>query len=365
MLHADAKARVSLAALDRFCRAVLQAAGADDATADAATRAMLHGTRLGVDSHGVRLLAHYVTGLTGGRINRAPQLRTLAGFGAVETLDADDGHGALAAYRGMERAIDLAGRFGIGAVAIRNTSHFGPAGAYALEAARQGFIGLAVCNSDSIVRLHDGATRFHGTNPISVAVPAPGQDPWLLDMATSAVPYNRVLLYRSLGTPLPDAVASDLGGIDTPDAAKAEMLAPLGGEFGFKGAGLAGLVEILSAVLTGMRLSVDIPSMQGPDFSTPRGMGAFVLAIRPEAFVARETFEAGMARYLEALRGSAVRENGTVMAPGDREWREAAQRDAHGVTLDPATLAAFAELAARYGVPLPRLDEKTPVDLPR
>lgn len=357
MLHADAQARVSLAALDRFCRDILKGAGADEATADAATRAMLHGTRHGVDSHGVRLLAHYVAGLSGGRINRTPQLHTLGGFGAVETLDADDGHGALAAYRAMERAVDLAGRFGIGAVAIRNTSHFGPAGAYALEAARQGFIGLAVCNSDSIVRLHDGATRFHGTNPISVAVPAPGQDPWLLDMATSAVPFNRVLLYRSLGTPLPDAVASDLNGIDTPDAAKAEMLAPLGGEFGFKGAGLAGLVEILSAVLTGMRLSVDIASMQGPDFSTPRGMGAFVLAIKPEAFVPRETFEAGMARYLEVLRGSAVREQCTVMAPGDREWREAANREANGVSLDPATLAAFAELAGRYGVDLPDAGE--------
>lgn len=365
MLQADAKARVSLAALERFCRAVLQAAGGNNATANAATRAMLHGTRLGVDSHGVRLLSHYVAGLTGGRINGTPQVRTIAGFGAVETLDADDGHGALAAYTAMERAIDLAGRFGIGAVAIRNTSHFGPAGAYALEAARHGFIGLSVCNSDSIVRLHDGATRFHGTNPIAVAVPAPGQDPWLLDMATSAVPYNRVLLYRSLGTPLPDAVASDLGGIDTPDAAKAEMLAPLGGKFGFKGAGLAGLVEILSAVLTGMRLSVDIPSMQGPDFSTPRGMGAFVLAIRPEAFVAREVFEAGMARYLDALRGSAPRENGAVMAPGDKEWREAAQRDSQGVTLDPATLAAFGDLAERYGVPLPWPEEKMPVDLPQ
>ncbi len=81
-----------------------------------------------------------------------------------------------------------ASRFGIGAVAIRNTSHFGPAGAYSLEAARQGFIGITFCNSDSFVRLHDGAQRFHGTNPIAVGVPSGGSDPWLLDMATIPSP---------------------------------------------------------------------------------------------------------------------------------------------------------------------------------
>lgn len=352
MSNSSAPSTVSLAALDRFCRDVLRACGADTATADAASRAMLHGTRHGVDSHGVRLLSHYVTALEGGRINKTPRLRRLSGFGAVETLDADDAHGALAAYRAMERAVALAGQFGIAAVGIRNTSHFGPAGAYALEAARQGYVGLTVCNSDSFVRLHDGAMRFHGTNPIAIGVPAPGRDPWLLDMATSAVPYNRVLLYRSLGKALPPSVASDATGVDTQDPDGAAMLAPLGGEFGFKGAGLAGVAEILSAVLTGMKLSFDIAPMPGPDFSTPRGMGAFVLAIKPDAFADQKTVEAGMHRYLDVLRQSPAREGCAVMAPGDREWKEAARREVEGVTLDPATRGSFDELTARYGVGL-------------
>jgi LDH2 family malate/lactate/ureidoglycolate dehydrogenase len=314
---------------------------------------MMHGTRHGVDSHGVRLLGHYVEALTGGRINKAPKLSKAGGFGAVETLDADDAHGALAAYTAMEHAMALAGQFGIGAVGIRNTSHFGPAGAYALEAARNGFIGFAFCNSDSFVRLQGGASRFHGTNPISVAVPAAGQNPWLLDMATSAIPFNRVMLYRSTGTALPEAVASDVTGKDTRDPEATEMLAPLGGEFGFKGAGLAGIAEILSAVLTGMRLSFDIAPMMGPDFSTPRGLGAFVLAISPDAFGDRKTFDAGMTRYLEVLRTSPAREDCTVMAPGDREWQVAAERDANGVHVDPATREAFKSLARRYGLEAP------------
>ncbi|WEX91328.1 Ldh family oxidoreductase [Sinorhizobium garamanticum] len=341
-----------IAALEDFCRAVLSAAGADAATTDAATRAMLHGSRLGIDSHGVRLLHHYVTVLTKGRVNPRPQMRFASAFGAVASLDANDGHGALASYRAMEHAVQLAACFGIGAVAIRNSSHFGPAGAYAMAAADAGYIGLAVCNSDSFVRLHDGARRFHGTNPIACAVPVPENRPWLLDMATSAIPYNRVQLYKSTGQKLPADVASAAGGEETDDPQRVEMLAPLGGAFGFKGAGLAGLVEILSAVLTGMKLSFDLAPMAGPDLSTPRGLGAFMLAIRPDAFIDLRTFQDGMRRYVETLRNSPARAGARVLAPGDREWVAADRREADGIPIDPETERAFRELALRFGVNL-------------
>ena len=341
---------IALSELARFCHAAFLAVGADHATAEAATRAMLHGTRFGVDSHGVRLLPHYIKALEGGRLNRNPDLRRAGGFGAVEVLDADNAQGALGAYRGMERAVELARQFGLGAVGIRNNSHFGPAGAYALAAAEAGFIGISFCNSDSFVRLHDGAMRFHGTNPISVAVPLAGDNPWFLDMATSAIPYNRVQLYRSLGVELPASVASDGQGADTRNPDLAEMLAPLGGEFGFKGAALAGVAEIFSAVLTGMRLSFDILPMGGPDFATPRGMGAFMLALNPDAFLERADFDAGMRRYVQTLRNSPARPDCRVMAPGDREWDVARDRDRTGVILDPATAEAFAEIAARLEI---------------
>ncbi len=359
MQQSDEETAFSLDALAGFCNAILVGCGADQATADAATRAMMHGTLLGVDSHGVRLLSHYVTALVGGRVNKTPRLRAVRSFGAIETLDADHAHGALAAFTAMARATTLADQFGIGAVAIQNSSHFAAAGAYALQAANQGYIGIAVCNSDSFVRLHDGAMRFHGTNPIAVGVPTTGAQPWLLDMATSSIPYNRVMLYQSLGVPLPQGVASDSEGVDTLEAEKAAMLAPLGGEFGFKGAALAGLAEILSAVLTGMTLSFDIAPMGGPDFSTPRKMGAFVLSLKPAAFIDPAVFDAGMTRYLDTLRNSPARPPFTVMAPGDREWRVAEQRQQQGVTIDPMTLKSFADLAARFRVAAPAPIEKS------
>jgi LDH2 family malate/lactate/ureidoglycolate dehydrogenase len=353
MSGASTPRKVAAKALEVFCREALSAAGANEATARAATDAMMHGSRLGVDSHGVRLLHHYVMALEGGRVNARPDIRIAAHFGAVATLDADDAHGALAAYDGMRHAVELAGRFGIGAVAIRNSSHFGPAGAFALEAAKAGFIGLAFCNSDSFVRLHEGASRFHGTNPISCAVPVSGERPWLLDMATSAIPYNRVQLYKSLGISLPEGTASDPSGQDVDDPRAADMLAPVGAAFGFKGAALAGMVEIFSAVLSGARLSPEIAPMGGPDFATPRNVGAFVIAMKPDAFIDEASFQDGMRRYLDTLRASPARAGGRVMAPGDREWAEADRRSSDGIPLDPTTEEAFAALAARFDLEPP------------
>jgi LDH2 family malate/lactate/ureidoglycolate dehydrogenase len=314
---------------------------------------MLHGSRLGIDSHGVRLLDHYVMAIRGGRVDARPALRFIRRTAATALLDAGNAHGARAAYAAMEEAVRLARAAGIGAVSIRRTSHFGPAGAYALAASEAACIGLAFCNSDSFVRLHDGAVKFHGTNPIAMAVPLSGNPPWLLDMATSAITYNRLQLQRALGEPLPADVASTGSGQETREPELAEMLAPLGGAFGFKGAGLAGLVEILCAVLGGTRTSAEILPMSGPDFSTPRDLGAFVLAIDPDAFIERTRFESGLRRYLDALRASSARPGAQVLAPGDREWNEARRRETEGIPIDPATADAFRRLAEHHGLALP------------
>lgn len=345
-------ARCDEAELARFVRGVLVGLGADDPTADCATRAMMHGSRFGVDSHGVRLLDHYVKVFEAGRVAKRPLLRFENESMATVLLDAGHAHGALAAYAAMEKAIALAQTAGVGCVSIKNASHFGPAGAFALAAAEVGMIGFATCNSDAFVRLHDGASRFHGTNPLAYAVPF-GERPWFLDMATSAIPYNRVLLYRSTGVSLPDGTASDDHGVDTRDPHAAEMLAPLGHAFGFKGAGLAGVAEIFSAVLSGMQLSTELLPMGGPDLSTPRPLGAFVMAMKPDAFVDRQTFDDGMARYMSALRSSPARDGKEVLAPGDREWREADRRQVDGIPVDPDTVAAFARLAETYRVKPP------------
>ncbi len=342
--------------LGRFCTEILLNIGADAPSAEASSRAMMHGSIHGIDSHGVRLLSHYVTAFRGGRLNKTPDMKLDHIRSGTALLDADHAHGALATFTAMNQACDMAKEGGIAAVGIRNSSHFGPAGAYTMAGAGRGMIALAFCNSDSFVRLHDGASRFHGTNPISMAVPTAAANPWLLDMATSAVPYNRVLLYRSLEQTLPENVASDPAGFDTSDPWAAEMLAPVGAQFGFKGAGLAGIAEIFSAVLTGMRLSPEIPPMNSEDMETPRELGAFVIALDPDGFIGAELVAAGVKRYIDLLRSSSARPGLQVLAPGDREWAEATRRREHGIPLDPDTVLSMEEMGTRCGVPLPFSD---------
>jgi LDH2 family malate/lactate/ureidoglycolate dehydrogenase len=323
--------------------AALHDAGADDPSATAATRAMMHASRLGIDSHGVRLTAHYAKVMRSGRVNPRPEMTTRATATATALVDADNGLGHAAAYRAMELACEMAGGAGIGAVGVVRSSHYGAAGAYALAAAEAGFIGLATCNANSSVALHGGKAPFHGTNPIAVAAPAAGRKPWLLDMASSALPLNRVRLYRTLGKSLPDGVAADADGQPTRDPAAVEMLMPLGGaEHGYKGAGLAGFATLLSAVLIGAPLDADlIPMFATGDFSTPRELGQFCLAIDPARFAGRARYDQAIMRYLQQLRGSPARAGEAVLAPGDREWAIEAERQQTGIPIDAETAKFF------------------------
>lgn len=99
--------------------------------------------------------------------------------------------------------------------------------------------------------------------------------------------------------------------------------------------------------------------MSGPDLTTRRKLGAFVMALKPEAFVDRAVFDDGIERYLARLRGSQARAGENVMAPGDREWAEAARRAEEGVPIDPETEEAFRNLAGRFGLKLPFDDRKS------
>lgn len=337
--------RVAEAVLAERVANALRQAGASEPSLAAAARAMLHASRHGVDSHGVRLTEHYCRMLAGGRLNKNPQLRVDRTAAASAVIDADDGLGHYAAYRAMDVACELAKGAGIGAVGVRRSSHLGAAGAYALAGAEAGCIGFATTNTDSMVALFDGAQRFHGTNPLAFAAPVPGQKPWLLDMATSSIPMNRVLLHRSLDRPLPEGVAADAAGRPVTDPNEVDMLLPLGGtEYGYKGAALAGVATLLSSILMGTTLDPDfIPMFDAADTATPRNMGHFFIAIDPAAFGGTDIFGAGMLRYLAALRGAPARPGGQTMAPGDREWAVADERADDGIPIDPDT-ARFLDL---------------------
>ena len=334
-------------AVRAFIDTALRAAGADAAHAGSVADALTEASLRGVDSHGARLLVHYARVVRTGRINPSPRLAAeVTGPGTV-IVDGDNGFGHHASYFAVDEAVKLAATAGIAAASVINSSHFGAAGCYALRAAAAGMAGFAFCNSDSFVLPHDGVAPFHGTNPFAFAAPVAGSRPYLLDMATSMVPWNKVQDMAAKGLKLPPDVAVDAAGRPTTEPMDSAALLPLGGiGFGHKGAGLASVMEIVSAVMTGMPHCADLLGMVGPDDTTPRRLGHFFIVIDPERFVPRAVYDLGMAAYLGSLRAAPAQPGKSVMAPGDREWKVEIERSRDGIPFAPALKVAFDAIAA-------------------
>lgn len=335
----------SAGVLAAFSNAVLVSAGASEASAEAATWAMLHASLHGVDSHGIRLLPWYADCLRSGLANGNPYVTVDVKRRAAALVDADDGLGHIAMYRAMDEACALARDCGIGMASVINSTHFGAAGAYTLAAADAGFIGFVASNSGAFVVPHEGSKPIHGTNPLSLSAPNPGGDPFLLDMATSAIPWNKVLRFRTEGLELPEGVAVNSSGAFVTDPNQAVALAPVGGaDFGYKGAALAGMAEVLGGLLSGMRLSADQDGLALGDSK----VGHFVMAIDPTLFMTMEAFGA----RLEAYIGNFRLQPGTYAAGGP-EWERRRIRDRDGIPLPDGLYAELRLAGERAGVTFP------------
>ncbi len=346
--------RAAPAELARFMRGVLASAGADEASSEAVTRALLEASTRGTDSHGIILFERYVRALEGGRVNGRPRLRYEQRAPAAGFLDADNGFGHLAGYRAVEHGMEAAARTGAAAVAVGNSSHYGAAACYSLAAARAGFACFSFSHSDAIVAPHGGLTAFNGTNPIAFAAPVPGEEPLSVDIATSVAAWNRLVVIERRQGRLPPETAITAGGGDAATLAEAEALLPLGGRaFGHKGAALAAMVEVLSSVFCTMAHGFRLLSMAGPDFSTPRRLGHFFILLDPGAFLPAEDYAARMRAYLDDLRAQPARPGHRIEAPGEPEAREAERRRRDGIPIDAPTWAHFEDLARRYATPLP------------
>jgi LDH2 family malate/lactate/ureidoglycolate dehydrogenase len=340
--------------LSGYVAALLQAGGASMESANAVASAVVDASSRGVDTHGVRLVPWYIQMLEGGRINKAPNITFTRKASAVGHVDADNGFGHLASFRAIEEGIALARESGVAAVTVGRSTHHGASGVYALAAARAGFAAISMTHADPAVVPFGGTKPFYGTNPISFAVPAPGEEPMLLDMATSSIPYNRIFLRRATGTPLPAEVAVTAEGEATTDPFKAAAVLPVGGAgFGYKGAGLAAMVDILCSAFSGMGHGFTIDPLAGSDYSKSIPIGHFFLILNPAIFQALAAFDARVGAFLADLRRQPAQTGQKVMAPGDVEKTEAALRAVNGIPVDRTTWASLAETAGRYGCAVP------------
>ena len=288
----------------------------------------------GIDSHGIARLPHYLNRISHGSIRARPNIVVTPTGPCTAQVAGDAGLGIVVAWRANEAAMQMARASGIGAVGVSDSSHCGAVGLYSRAAARAGLIGLAFTHSDSIAAPFGGHRPFFGTNPISLAFPRGGRDsidePLCLDMATTSIPWNRVMNARREGLALPPDVAVDAQGEATQEAVNAAALRPLGGaDYGHKGYGLALVIELLCGPLNGNPYGPQIGPMYA-ELTRPRNLGAFFIVLDPLRFAGGATLTASLEHMARALAA----QPGKVLLPGDPELAVQAQRRREGIPIE-------------------------------
>jgi len=318
----------------------LMSAGVAPEIAALESQIMAESDLLGVPSHGVRMLPGLLAALKDGRVTRQPRIQFKREFGATSLMECDNGPGRSTSCRAMDDAVSRARQFGIGACLAMNTTHWGRAHSYAYRAARQGMVGLCTTNAIPTMAGWGATTKVLGNNPLAVGIPRADCDsPLVLDMAMSQAAVGKVGTFLREGTDIPHGWGLDAKGQPSTDA-KAILggaVLPFGGH---KGAGLALMLELLTAALSGGPFGNEIRAGDASGID-PDASKLFV-ALNPEAFGGTELLTQRVGDYLGYLDQVAS----PFTWPGERGW---AARDANliqGVPLHVDIVAQLAEIGA-------------------
>lgn len=345
--------RVSPARLTAWAVACLEKVGVPPPEARLVGGSLVQTSVWGVDSHGVLRLTHYLRRMTIGSIKAAAAPVVMRTGPVTAQVHGEDGLGIVHATLGMEVAIEMAQESGVGVVGVGHSSHCGAMGLYTRMAAKEHLVGIAMTHSSSVVVPHGGKQRYFGTNPISIAFARAGGEPVCLDMATSQTAWNKVLNARIEGHALEPGVAVDADGNPTTDPHRARAGIALGGvTYGYKGYGLAFMIDLLCGAMNGMTFGRHINNMY-EDLDRPRKIGHLLMAIDPGRFAGAESLEATVDAVIDDLRAQ-----GEILFPGEPELIEEKARLAKGIPIDDEALKDMREWSVKLGVTPP--DQKTP-----
>ena len=353
--------------------AVLTGAGFSEEDATRGADVLMWATLRGVDTHGIRnLKTYYVDGVSvgcrDGAIDPEAVLETDRETETSAQLNANGGLGLSVSVQAMELAIAKARNTGVGIVTVRNSTHFGAAGCYAQMAADEDMIGLAATGYLFVHGQHKAVVPFGGilpmfsTNPLAMACPALEEAPFVLDMATSVVPINRVEMREALGRDLPEHWALDAEGRPTADPSTVNAVVPLGGATtngGHKGFGLAVAVQILCGILSGAwKEDPDPDRILGETPETKNGfaqegIGHCFAAIRLDQFGDPKFIKRGLDSMIRTLNESPAAEGfDRVRVAGQPEHEAMKQRLADGIPLPDPVVSDLKHLSEQFDVAL-------------
>ncbi|MEW5827132.1 MAG: Ldh family oxidoreductase [Candidatus Bipolaricaulota bacterium] len=321
----------------------------------------------GIESHGIGRLHVYVERYRKGMLSPVTTLDVVREGPTTAVLDGHHGVGPVIAVRAMRMAMEKARAFGLGAVAVRNSSHFGIAGYYPLMAVADGQVGLAVTNARPSVFPTFGSEPMLGTNPIAFGAPTDEPCPFLFDAATSAVPRGKLEVASRAGQSMPEGWAATSDGRPSTDTdavlagidAGAYGLLPLGGwgEIlgGHKGYGLATMVEILSASLQAGPFLKDLASAGADGSARKQAIGHFFFALDVAAFEDLDAFRKRTGDILRALRSSKPLGGERIYTAGEKEWENEQRVLSRGIPVNRKLQQALAGVRDLLAIEEPRL----------
>lgn len=349
-------------AVEKFMRDAFVAAGVPAEDAALCANVLISADKRGIDSHGVgRLCSFYLDRIRDGVQQAVTNVEFVRKSGATAVVDGHAGMAMVVAKKSMEYAMECAKKFGVGIVAVRNSSHFGRAGYYADLAAKEGMIGFCVTNARPAIAPTFSTQNVLGTNPIAFTMPSDEAFPFAFDCATSVAQRGKIELYGRLGKDLPPGWVIDVEGktrTDTQgilaDLMKSRAaLAPLGGigeeGAGYKGYGFATVVELLSSALQqGYFLSQLTGFAADGSKQSPR-IGHFVMAINIENFTDLASFKKHVGDVLREIRSARKAPGKTrIYTAGEKEYLTLLEREKKGIAINTALRKMMLKVKADY-----------------
>lgn len=350
--------------LERFMKDALMGAGLPEEDADVVGEILITSDKRGIDSHGIgRLKPIYIDRIDAGILNPLTKIDVLKDEKATAVLDGNNGMGHVVSKKAMEMAIEKAKEYGVGMVAVRNSTHYGIAGYYTLMATEAGMIGVTGTNARPSIAPTFGVENMLGTNPLTFGMPTDEEFPFILDCATSVSQRGKIEVYGRAGKDLPAGWVIGNDGqtrTDTQqiliDLTKGKAaLAPLGGigesTGGYKGYGYSMVVEMLSAALQDGQYLKALNGFDAEGKKIPYPLGHFFIAIDPEKFMGLDVFKKIAGNICRDVRTSKVAPGEErIYTAGEKEHVAWQYRKEHGCPVPVTLQKVMVELRDRYGL---------------
>lgn len=311
----------------------------------------------GIRSHGIAHLKMYYERIKKGLQLPVTHLTVVKDTFTTAVMDGGNGMGMVVGYHAMQMAIEKARLYGLGAVAVRNSSHYGVAGYYPMLAVKEGMVGLSVTNAHPSTAPTFGVRPMLGTNPIAIGAPTDEAFPFLFDAATSIAPRGKIEIAARANKPIPDgwvigqdgqAVTESAHLIEQMNQGTAALL-PVGGMGelfgGHKGYGLAAMVEIFSAAFQNGTYLWGLIDTDAQGKSQFLRIGHFFLAIDVEHFISLADFKQITGNIMRELRGSPrVPDQSRIYTAGEKEYANTQRVQLEGVEITPGVQKALQTL---------------------